>query len=295
MVLCFVEFTEPNHALTALEALQGYKFDYKKPDSPALRIHFAHFPFQLPPDDARLSSQPRHNNAHFPSQPPPDSARFPSQQSPTSARFPSQQSPTSPHFSSQPPSTSAHFSSRLLPDSAVYPSKLPNDSSRFSSQLPQSSARFPSQLPQNSAHYPSQVPLSSAHSSFEPPPHREEQDLAIPRVKELAVEDEEPVVMSKKFKHGPSQKKEKAEDLKSKKKWCIKCKQNHFGECYNFKNCYICGKPGHIGKECTSKPRLCYGCGEPGHIHSLCPNGPRPEKKGNGSGTFLKKKGPPET
>lgn len=28
----------------------GYKFDDKKPDSPLLRIHFAHFPFRLPSD-----------------------------------------------------------------------------------------------------------------------------------------------------------------------------------------------------------------------------------------------------
>ncbi|KAL3655736.1 hypothetical protein CASFOL_000132 [Castilleja foliolosa] len=48
MVLCFVEFTEAKCALTALEALQGYKFDDKKPDSPLLKIHFAHFPFHLP-------------------------------------------------------------------------------------------------------------------------------------------------------------------------------------------------------------------------------------------------------
>ncbi|KAK9274251.1 hypothetical protein L1049_019065 [Liquidambar formosana] len=50
MVLCFVEFSDAKCALTAMEALQGYKFDDKKPDSPALRIHFAHFPFRLPSD-----------------------------------------------------------------------------------------------------------------------------------------------------------------------------------------------------------------------------------------------------
>ncbi|XP_075518243.1 nuclear speckle RNA-binding protein A-like [Primulina tabacum] len=48
MVLCFVEFTDVKCALTALEALQGYKFDDKKPDSHILKIHFAHFPFPLP-------------------------------------------------------------------------------------------------------------------------------------------------------------------------------------------------------------------------------------------------------
>ncbi|KAL1830684.1 hypothetical protein DCAR_0100616 [Daucus carota subsp. sativus] len=49
LVLCFVEFTDAKCALTALEALQGYKFDNKKPDSSVLSIHFAHFPFRLPP------------------------------------------------------------------------------------------------------------------------------------------------------------------------------------------------------------------------------------------------------
>ncbi|KAL9363132.1 hypothetical protein Peur_045917 [Populus x canadensis] len=45
-VLCFVEFTDANCAATAMEALQGYKFDDKKPDSPTLKIQFARFPFR---------------------------------------------------------------------------------------------------------------------------------------------------------------------------------------------------------------------------------------------------------
>ncbi|XP_038896814.1 nuclear speckle RNA-binding protein B-like isoform X3 [Benincasa hispida] len=56
MVLCFVEFIEARYARTAMEALQaGYKFDDKKPDSPSLKIQFAHFPFRLPSnhDDRR--------------------------------------------------------------------------------------------------------------------------------------------------------------------------------------------------------------------------------------------------
>lgn len=44
-VLCFVEFNDPKCALTAMQALQGYKFNDKKPDAPALRIQFAKFPF----------------------------------------------------------------------------------------------------------------------------------------------------------------------------------------------------------------------------------------------------------
>ncbi|XP_043722800.1 RNA-binding protein 1-like isoform X2 [Telopea speciosissima] len=50
MVLCFVEFDDAKCAGTALEALQGYKFDDKKPDAPVLRIQFAHFPFRPPSD-----------------------------------------------------------------------------------------------------------------------------------------------------------------------------------------------------------------------------------------------------
>ncbi|XP_020536645.1 RNA-binding protein 2 isoform X1 [Jatropha curcas] len=50
MVLCFVEFVDTKCAITAKEALQGYRFDDRKPDSPVLKIHFAHFPFRLPSD-----------------------------------------------------------------------------------------------------------------------------------------------------------------------------------------------------------------------------------------------------
>ncbi|XP_020203877.1 U2 small nuclear ribonucleoprotein B'' [Cajanus cajan] len=50
MTLCFVEFVDSKCALTAMEALQGYKFDDKKPDSPTLKVQFAHFPFRLPSD-----------------------------------------------------------------------------------------------------------------------------------------------------------------------------------------------------------------------------------------------------
>ncbi|KAK8698543.1 hypothetical protein V6N13_114655 [Hibiscus sabdariffa] len=50
MVLCFVEFDDSKFATIAMRALQGYKFDDKKPDSLALQIQFAHFPFQLQTD-----------------------------------------------------------------------------------------------------------------------------------------------------------------------------------------------------------------------------------------------------
>ncbi|RWR79865.1 RNA-binding protein 1-like protein [Cinnamomum micranthum f. kanehirae] len=58
VVLCFVEFNDAKCALTALEALQGYKFDDKKSDAPVLRIQFAHFPFRSSSnhDDRRLGS-----------------------------------------------------------------------------------------------------------------------------------------------------------------------------------------------------------------------------------------------
>ena len=48
MVLCFVEFNDAKCSRTALEALQGYIFVDKKPDSPALGIQFAHFSFLFP-------------------------------------------------------------------------------------------------------------------------------------------------------------------------------------------------------------------------------------------------------
>ncbi|XP_040999055.1 RNA-binding protein 1-like isoform X1 [Juglans microcarpa x Juglans regia] len=47
-VLCFVEFVDSRCARIAMEALQGYRFDDKKPESPALKIQFAHFPFRPP-------------------------------------------------------------------------------------------------------------------------------------------------------------------------------------------------------------------------------------------------------
>ncbi|ONK59329.1 uncharacterized protein A4U43_C08F5320 [Asparagus officinalis] len=58
-VLCFVEFNDSKCALTAMDALQGYKFDDKKPNAPVLRIQFAKFPFQLTSRDER-----RHGSAH---------------------------------------------------------------------------------------------------------------------------------------------------------------------------------------------------------------------------------------
>ncbi|CAI9093736.1 OLC1v1029290C1 [Oldenlandia corymbosa var. corymbosa] len=50
MVFCFVEFADLKCAFTAMEALQGYKFDDKKSDSPVLKIQHAHFPFRLASD-----------------------------------------------------------------------------------------------------------------------------------------------------------------------------------------------------------------------------------------------------
>lgn len=55
-VLCFVEFTDSKCALTAMEALQGYKFDDKKPD--VLRIQFAKFPFHPASHDERRHAAP---------------------------------------------------------------------------------------------------------------------------------------------------------------------------------------------------------------------------------------------
>ncbi|XP_077248500.1 RNA-binding protein 2-like [Tasmannia lanceolata] len=43
-VLCFADFSTPNHATIALDALQGYKFDEHDRDSAILRLQFARHP-----------------------------------------------------------------------------------------------------------------------------------------------------------------------------------------------------------------------------------------------------------
>ncbi|KAL8519543.1 hypothetical protein ACS0TY_010468 [Phlomoides rotata] len=44
LVLCFVDFQSPAHAATAMDALQGYKFDEHDRDSAHLRLQFARYP-----------------------------------------------------------------------------------------------------------------------------------------------------------------------------------------------------------------------------------------------------------
>lgn len=44
LVLCFVDFVSPAHAATAMDALQGYKFDEHDRDSVSLRLQFARYP-----------------------------------------------------------------------------------------------------------------------------------------------------------------------------------------------------------------------------------------------------------
>ncbi|KAG9155790.1 hypothetical protein Leryth_004050 [Lithospermum erythrorhizon] len=43
LVLCFVDFESPAHAATAMDALQGYKFDEHDRDSVFLRLQFARY------------------------------------------------------------------------------------------------------------------------------------------------------------------------------------------------------------------------------------------------------------
>lgn len=43
LVLCFVDFQSPAHAATAMDALQGYKFDEHDRDSAHLRLQFARY------------------------------------------------------------------------------------------------------------------------------------------------------------------------------------------------------------------------------------------------------------
>ncbi|GAV82823.1 RRM_1 domain-containing protein [Cephalotus follicularis] len=44
LILCFVDFLSPAHAATAMDALQGYKFDEHDRDSVNLRLQFARYP-----------------------------------------------------------------------------------------------------------------------------------------------------------------------------------------------------------------------------------------------------------
>ncbi|GAB2293939.1 hypothetical protein Dimus_028153 [Dionaea muscipula] len=44
LVLCFVDFASPAHAATAMDAIQGYKFDEHDRDSSILRLQFARYP-----------------------------------------------------------------------------------------------------------------------------------------------------------------------------------------------------------------------------------------------------------
>ncbi|KAK6936647.1 hypothetical protein RJ641_033677 [Dillenia turbinata] len=53
LVLCFVDFASPAHAATAMDALQGYKFDEHSHESNSLRLQFARYP------GARSSGGPR--------------------------------------------------------------------------------------------------------------------------------------------------------------------------------------------------------------------------------------------
>ncbi|KAH9780233.1 hypothetical protein KPL71_008005 [Citrus sinensis] len=44
LILCFVDFVSPAHAATAMDALQGYRFDEHDRDSVKLRLQFARYP-----------------------------------------------------------------------------------------------------------------------------------------------------------------------------------------------------------------------------------------------------------
>ncbi|KAJ4726710.1 RNA-binding protein [Melia azedarach] len=44
LILCFVDFVSPAHAATAMDALQGYRFDEHDRESVKLRLQFARYP-----------------------------------------------------------------------------------------------------------------------------------------------------------------------------------------------------------------------------------------------------------
>lgn len=48
ILLCFVDFTTPFYAMTAMGAIEGYKIDLHDPDSSALRLQFAKFTDRRP-------------------------------------------------------------------------------------------------------------------------------------------------------------------------------------------------------------------------------------------------------
>lgn len=126
-------------------------------------------------------------------------------------------------------------------------------------------------------------------------------------MRELAIQDEEPVVVKRKFdgSHGSVKKKGKVEDSGSKpsprKKLCAKCKKKHSGECLaKSGGCFRCGKTDHVIRDCPSKdsPTVCFGCGESGHIRFKCPKlktgNPKPNKRDNARLALVKKKDPSE-
>nr|XP_043619740.1 uncharacterized protein LOC122591542 [Erigeron canadensis] len=57
--------------------------------------------------------------------------------------------------------------------------------------------------------------------------------------------------------------------------FCKNCRRSHTGPCRSTeKGCYNCGKPGHMSRDCKSKPHkpiICFKCFEEGHMKSSCP------------------------
>ncbi|GKA13476.1 nucleotide-binding alpha-beta plait domain-containing protein [Tanacetum coccineum] len=262
LVLCFVEFSDSNHALTALEALQGYKFDNKKPDSPALKIQFAHFPFQLPPD----REEQRHANSF---------------QLPSGREDQGHVTPRREPSIDEEPRGRKKFEKRKFEGSPQISKKRKNVESSADSPDSRKGRREPSidEEPRGRKKFEKR--------KFEGSPQISK--------KRKNVESSADSPDSRKGRSFCTKcKRRHLGRCLVDSKECYSCgKLDHKSwDCPSAspKACYNCGKSDHKSKDCRNK--LCHGCKESGHLAAECPklnfNGSKRKKKGNVSKALVK-------